>query len=368
MFSEEISTIIIKYASTDKKEIIEINKSLDSIKLQMQSILNNIASEANKRIADATDNTDITDILIQDSKQIKKFISQIDLLPIEEIQESDYGQMPKDEFPVLISILPDDICPFCNVKTEEYSITYKEKGVKKAINGCKCPACNRLFMTYYVAETLPLVKYANVKFDFSHCNKLSIYNDVYVVNDITSCSKNNHQFKEMKCSLPIVNFNGGIVSILSSVTQCTECERTYMLKSEYEHIITQGIPLIPIVDETKVKPSSNSSNHTCSNNDSGSKLTKYGYNVNCVSKLSDEQRKMILEFLIRYDLMQRNEIISFLNKNINNGEQRTQADHKNDWTNAVNKWKDDREYVLTLDRGQQNEKMEAAKLILAYYN
>ena len=108
----------------------------------------------------------------------------------------------------------------------------------------------------------------------------------------------------------------------------------------------------------------------CENNentfyfDKESKIRRYGYNVNVIDDFPTEQRQTILSIIILENIMTKQEVVSYLDKQINNGERREGS--KKDWSNAVSKWKVDRSFVKNIDLDKQRKRIDVDKIILKY--
>ena len=137
-----------------------------------------------------------------------------------------------------------------------------------------------------------------------------------------------------------------------------------MLKDIYDNL--DGVPVCAIIDETKLQTVHNCNEIYITENTKGSKLTQYGYNVNCIDKLSATQRRNILLMQLLSGNMERTEIISIINSDIQRCESSMNNGSKRDLREAIQKWKEDKEFVekVLIERGYQYVKV--SKIILQY--
>lgn len=363
MFTKELIDILIKYSDENQDNIEQINKSVQQITDSLKKIKSNIS----KQLWVITNSDDVADDgtnILNDINKLKRSISEINSSIIVTKQYN----IPYDNTDFFyeklnVYLVPDDICPICGAKLEPYILNYKkivEHKIKEDyIELYKCPSCNNIFALYYDVEDVDFEQ-TNILFNTKYLQKLSIYEDIYVFSNISKCSSNNHKIQDISCVLPIVKRDGSIDTVLVDLSYCETCNRYVMLKYTYDNL--EGVPICKIIDETR-ESSNNSESYF---DDSESKLRQYGYNVNCIDKLTEEQRHTILAAQLITKNMQRSEIISAISKNITNGEKRIAANYKKDWSNAVKKWKSDREFVNNFDIEKSYNLININRIVLKY--
>lgn len=377
MISKELKEILSKYSESNLDEISNINLSIDQITTSLKSIKNNIQ----KQLDDILSSDDINDdgfSILKDINSLKKYIGDINASIIDiskytpfnnNVVEPDVRDDDILRFSgkVKAFLVYDYVCPICGVKmvphAVDYEVIYDNRIIERKVKWYRCPTCNKIFVLYSDIENFDTKK-TNIEISTAYVQKISIYEDIYVVNDICRCTSSHHHIKDITCILPIIMPNGIIDVIEITLAYCEECNKYVMLKYTYENL--PGVPVCKIIDETKT--SNQSVKEEFSFGDSESKLTRYGYNVNCVANLTKEQRHSILSTQLMVQNMQRSEIISILSKNIANGEKRIAAGYKKDWSNAVNKWKSDREFITNFDMDKQYYSLNINRIILKYTN
>lgn len=260
-------------------------------------------------------------------------------------------------------IVNDDLCPFCNVKLISHNIFYQEKnnGVicDKSIKWHKCPNCKKLFALDHDIIDFNSTN-TNVEFNTKYYNKV-LFHDTIVIFNINKCSSHNHEIEDLTCELPIIKSNGEVEYTSVPIIYCKTCKRYIMLKSVYDGL--NGVPACIIINETRNKNDYTENDFQHGDN-GGSKLYQYGYNVNCNDNLTVEQRHTILSMQLLSNNLTKGEICSTLDTNINNGLKRKSS--KRDWSNAVSKWKADKEFVQKINLERENEKININKLILKF--
>lgn len=368
MFPEEIIEILQKYQDSNCNPIIKINKNISEIISHLEKINENIASQLHNHLT--MKNTDNTKELLNDSSTLIEYINSIKMLEIsksetnqgiatEEISEELTPIFEKKVHPYIVS---DDICPFCNVKLTNHTIFYQRNINNKLTNEIvlwdRCPACNKLFALDCEVDDFDFNN-TNIIFNSEYCDKTE-FNDAIVVSNINKCSNHNHKIEDVNCELPVIMSNGEIIQKIVPVIHCNTCRKYVMLKSTYNNL--NGIPICVIIDETC--SGSFTENDFYYGDGSGSKLNQYGYNVNCVDKLSIEQRHTILKTLLLAKYITKGEIYSILDTNIKRGSNRNES--RRNWSKAVEKWQSDKKYVENIDLDEETKKINIDKLILKY--
>lgn len=261
-----------------------------------------------------------------------------------------------------VSLVNDDICPECGIKMEHTKSEYKRKGKIKIVNSFVCQSCNRKMImkntfTNIVKNANPsdvnIIMEKDYTLPIRESNTL-YFEDVIVLKNLKICSNLQHDTNDIQASVSIVNEQGRISKKLINVSYCKDCNKYYMLKSEFDEI--KGIVLCKVIDETKkVKPTSGEFNMSISE----SKMHEYGYNVNINSQLPREQRQVILASLLESNIMTKSEILSHLDTLSSRGKKIP------NWQEAVKKWNEDYIYVKEYDVGDLPQ-IKINKFILKY--
>lgn len=363
MLSNEIINILNKYAESNQDEIYKINQSIMQITQSLKSIRSNLSKQL-QSIVDSDDVNDDGEKILNDINILKRQISNINASIIDISQYNSNNSITEFNNKIEVYIVSETICPVCNVKLDSCRIDYQTKISGQIINATiewyKCPACGKLFALYIDIEEFN-TNNTNIRFNSKYLQKLSVYEDIYVVTNISKCSSSDHLINDISCMLPVVLEDGTIDVIEVELAHCETCQKYIMLRYTYDEL--PGVPVCKIIDETK---NSNNSKEEFNFGDTESKLSQYGYNVNCVDNLTEEQRHTILIIQLITQNMQRSEIISIISKNIANGEKRIEAGYKKDWSKAVKKWRADRDFVAKLDIDKCHSDINVNRIILKY--
>lgn len=134
---------------------------------------------------------------------------------------------------------------------------------------------------------------------------------------------------------------------------CTKCNQYIILKKDFDATKQKGALLCQVEDKT----SQYLLKHKNSSLGNESQIHMLGYNVIKKYNYTHEQRKVILSNVIENYNISKHEILSIIDMNI--------ARHKNqtNYSDAVNKWIQDREYVLKYEAGDCPEVI-ASKVIV----
>lgn len=362
MIPLKIKAIILKHSENNDSTIKTINKSIEQIRTSLMEIHQEIANEISVIMNDF-DQEDIPKDLLEDSISLKKYINSLNN---GKIQISETATASNDNTKILVYVLQDSTCPFCETNLiEHYTKYYRYSKQQYEVKFHRCMECKRLYALYSEIGNFDNSN-TNIELNYNFCKPISLSETIYVVANISSCSQN-HSIKDVHCMIPVVNKNGKFSIETITIAFCTTCSKYYMMIPQYEDLLNKGIPCIEIVDQTKEKISNNSSSYnTKTQNEPGSKLTRLGYNVNCIDDLPDNQRHAILECALKYQNMSESEIISYLSSNISNGKTRKENNCKKDWSNAVSKWENDMEYIKNL-KSKPYKFITAGKLVLQYF-
>ena len=275
---------------------------------------------------------------------------------IESKEDTNIGDKDSGENKIPVFLIADKICPVCMKEVEYAPIIYQNrKNQSTTLRGYRCSECNKKF----VLDT-DLVDFTDANIDLitNFYNRVSLH-DVIVLSNINKCSKHNHDIEDVVGILLTVSNEGTIVEEEANLIYCNNCKKYTILKSEYEKI--KGTPLCEIIDETRTS-NSNPEFDYCDKG--GSKLARHGYNVNCVDKLTEIQRETILGIQLVSGSMTKGEIMSYIDSNIENGMKRENS--KKNWSQAINKWKNDKEYVRNFNLDSFSKRININRFILKY--
>jgi hypothetical protein len=341
MIPDDIIDILQKYQDDVAEEISVINLSIERISDALNTVNNILTNTLHKSVMDVNETNIKREYeLLHDSQVLRDYTRIINPVLFKNVEIQNTREQ-------ILHVICKAVCPTCERKLIEFplqqTICDNSNIDSKSIKCYKCPQCNNeIFILENDAEDIDT---SNIQLDFKYYNKIS-FEDVIVIFNINKCSKHNHKIEDLSCELPLISPSGEIISQLIPIIHCKTCRRYIMLKSDYDKL--KGVPLCQINDEShSCSKNSFSENDFIYSNSGGSKLKQYGYNVNCHDKLTTEQRRQILLIQLLSKNITKSEIYSILDTNINNGLNRVGS--KKDWTNAVNKWKADRQYIESLD-------------------
>lgn len=133
------------------------------------------------------------------------------------------------------------------------------------------------------------------------------------------------------------------MDILVPTVYCKECNQYIILKSDFGFIKQKGILLCHVIDET---PEYTAKHKNSSYSATESKVHRLGYNVIKQGyNYTFAQRKIILANIIENYGITQHEILSMLDTNI------ARKINIPNYADAVEKWKQDREFVSNYDFG-----------------
>ncbi len=368
MFPESIIEILKKYQNFNGDNILSISKSINDIIIYLNKINENISIQIQSMITNK--NIDSAKELFSDCETLCNFINSIKpldiTLPEHNIEIAKELTTPINDFDeqTHIHICCENICPKCVEKLDPISIYYQRKtnGVinRESVSGFRCPNCGSLYMIDSDFEKFSDDN-TNIEIHTKRYNKLNIQDEVYVVTDVNKCSANNHDLEDILGTIPIINKEGKVAFTYVDIIHCKTCHKYIMLKNTYQRI--NNFLACQVIDETK-EQFAKTYNSISNYDTTGSKLSQLGYNVNCVDKLTENQRETLLAAIITSGLLTQGEIIGNIDKNIANG--RSRIGSKKDWSNAVEKWEHDKKFVQSFKIEQSDNDINIGKIILKY--
>ena len=364
MFSKELNEILCKYENTNKTQIDTINSNIKNILSNLSEVRDNLSGQLQELLRENKD----ADELYCDIKSLNEQIAKIQVIPVSQTEEQEKNRTTCAEIEefnnmIYVYIVDDDICPVCNIKLNSRIIHYseKEKGriCNKNIRWHQCSNCHCLYALDYNIVDFK-IENTNIVFDTKYYNKV-LFHDTIVIFNINRCSAHNHAIEDLVCDLPVILPNGQVEYQSIPIIHCKTCKKYVMLKATYDKL--NGIPVCIIVNETYERRTFGEDDFYYGEK-GGSKLYKYGYNVNCTDKLTEEQRHTILLMQLLSGNITKGEIYSILDTNISSGIKRKNS--KKDWSKAVDKWKADKEFIENVEIDKESQKIGIEKLILMF--
>lgn len=174
--------------------------------------------------------------------------------------------------------------------------------------------------------------------DTAHSSSQEIYfEDFVTVTTNSYCVNNGHDFENVQAKVNILCRDGTVRTVTVPAGYCKTCKKYFIGLWQFENLRKIGVLLCRLVDETSTSGAKGSVFYSGLSPES--LLKQYGYSVNSVENLSDEQRRQILVCLVESGICPRQKITSHLSWLIQSREGRA------DLMNAVSKWKADRSFI-----------------------
>lgn len=182
----------------------------------------------------------------------------------------------------------------------------------------------------------------------SNTNSFITAHDFVVRLGVLKCRHNNHRLEDIQAVITTISRQGTVTQISIPAGYCQNCNTYFIMDSVYRRIKHYGIPICRTMDEKSYKSLSNDPSVINSPYDrlaQESVLRQFGYSVNQIEDLPIEQRRLILSAIVDYDVLTKNEIISYLEYFINNRKNQKNRDGSLRYESAIKKWKEDRDWI-----------------------
>ena len=168
--------------------------------------------------------------------------------------------------------------------------------------------------------------------------------DFIIRRSVLSCMYKYHSVINVDAVITIVDRNRDFVELTVPAGYCQQCQKFFILESDYAQIATRGEPLCTVLDEKRY--CENYKNERYFSEISAwpekSILGKCGYSVSQTTGLSTLERRKILANVIDREILSKIEIRSHLKKQI--------ALHERHPI-AVDKWESDDDFVAAYNKG-----------------
>ncbi len=161
--------------------------------------------------------------------------------------------------------------------------------------------------------------------------------DILVRKHLFSCTGRGHAVRDIDAVVRVISKVGSIREVCFPASFCLTCNKYFVLEYDYLKIREQGIALCKTMKEEMMnKP-------TFSEFDFNEEalIHMYGYNVNSSNGITKAQRHALLGMIITEGIMTRTEICNHLDFLI-----RLNSKKAADYSEAIGKWRDDRQYVV----------------------
>lgn len=169
------------------------------------------------------------------------------------------------------------------------------------------------------------------------------------------CRNKGHVLKDVRATFKTITKKGIIATIEIPAGYCPQCNMYFILESTYHRIKQCGIPICRMIDEKKYITNGiyNSANY--SNFAQESVLMQFGYTVSQVEDLQMIQRRALLATIVDYNVLTKNEVVSYLDYFIKYRKNQKNPDGSLKYGLAIDKWKNDREFISKYKIGTYTE-------------
>lgn len=219
-----------------------------------------------------------------------------------------------------------------------------------------CTYFNDICNPYSVRCKNPNILYQNKK--NTENRKIKIQNDIVQTSQKLSkgkkyvktvillhnrkCIYKEHSIIDVDAIIKVLTPNNKVIDSIIPAAYCEECNQYIILKTDYEQIKKKGTLLCVVIDKT---PEYIVNHKKPLYSTTESKVHKLGYNVIKQYAYTFEQRKIILANIIENHDISKHEILSMLDANI------ARKIGLSNYSTAVSKWKQDRDYVTNYKHG-----------------
>lgn len=177
--------------------------------------------------------------------------------------------------------------------------------------------------------------------------------------NVFKCTNKNHQLIDIRCRIRIVNRNGAITSCVVPGAYCKDCNKYFLLEEEYKKIKRNGFTLFCNVVEQDYWTQGGKRKGDFHLNQE-SMLHMMGYNVNAQAKLTEVQRRKILELIVDERILTVAEIRSHIQWLIE------RSKNKPSFQDARSKWESDCNYIAKY-KASNRKCIEVEQLTVRHY-
>ncbi len=167
-----------------------------------------------------------------------------------------------------------------------------------------------------------------------------------ILNYNKKCNNENHNIIDITAKLRIVFPNGKIDFYYAPTAYCTDCDKYFMLKKDFNDIKKHGTILCEIIGTEKYSINGSIIKYQST---SESRIHQLGYNVQKGSGLTDRQREVVIASMIENTDISKHEISSHIQRCINQHKQ------QQNYQDAVRCWQHDYEFISNYKYGDLPE-------------
>ena len=168
--------------------------------------------------------------------------------------------------------------------------------------------------------------------------------DFIIRRSVLTCMYRNHSVINIDAVITVVDRNCNFTDITASAGYCQQCQKFFILESDYAQIALRGEPLCTVLDEKRYRDNYKNDGYfkEISAWPEKSILGKCGYSVSQTNGLSTLERRKILANVIDREILSKIEIRSHLKRQISLHERHPIA---------VDKWESDEDFVAAYNKG-----------------
>jgi len=219
--------------------------------------------------------------------------------------------------------------PLCNVISYHYTSYLNNNGTFSR-REYRRQICSKDYVKHL--DALRRGQKGLVDFDYSHSNDNRI---IHTRKNI--CFNDGNDLQDINGKVNVITDDGSVVEMYFVAAYCTICERYYIFDNEYKRLRKTGALLCHILAPSLA--SEQSLNNDFSNWNQESALHMYGYSVDINTGLTNDQRQMLLYYLVSNNLLTRFEIIAHLELLIRLNS------NKETFESAIYKWQSDIDFL-----------------------
>lgn len=168
--------------------------------------------------------------------------------------------------------------------------------------------------------------------------------DFVIRTSVLSCMYRNHNITNVDAVIKTVDNQGDITDTVVPAGYCQQCQKFFILDTDYKQLTVYGEPLCTVVEEQNYKKNYKNDRYftEISAWPEKSILRKCGYNVSQTEGLTTIERRKRLANIIDQEILSKIEIRSHIRKQIAFHERHLQA---------VDKWESDDDFVAAYNKG-----------------
>lgn len=335
------------------------NENVNDIKLriQMQNSFHNKHKSKNGQYPEVDKLLGI--IQKRKDKQIKGSLSKY--MGISNVEKNtihkkneEYNVIPTDA-QIYVGNSEQHVC--LGKMTGSVRLTNRVLACKGKIYPCnikQCLRCKKYFISprdFYSNSSLP-DNYTYIE-PVNKVVSISPYDFIVKVNT-NRCTSSGHRLKDIKCSVPLGLFSGGVRRVEVPAAYCYVCDKYYILDEDYKMLKKKGVVLCHIDEKEELVKDYGYDDCDFELNKE-SLLHKIGYNVSATDNLLCSKRWYILESAVDFEILTREEICSHLDYLIHRSKGRLH------YEDAISKWECDRTHIANY-RSNELETIKAESI------